>query len=136
MLKFLDIPSTEYDIGRSKWLFNYDPQTCFGDTYWPPLDSQVKKYVIRDQVAEPLTWRIFRVKVKRFKATYEAAVEYLNGILNHSSNYETETSFGKGRRKRIAKKLTDSESDEPQKKILKKKTSCSSTTIKKYHPSN
>lgn len=98
-------------------------------------------------MAEELTWRRFRVKVKRFKGwfhaesffpflrfvecytytilvlseTHETAKEYLKGILNHSSNYETETSFGKGQRKRKTKKLTDSESDEPQKKIIKKR---------------
>lgn len=67
VLKFLKQETNYYDIGLHQWIFDLDKNTKEGKTYWPPDASKVQRYLQRKQPAEELTWKVFDVKIKRFK---------------------------------------------------------------------
>lgn len=50
-----------------KWLFDMNEKGTHGKIYWPPRDDTVQKYIERNQEPDPLTWRVYKVKVKRYK---------------------------------------------------------------------
>ncbi|KAK3920522.1 Autophagy-related protein 3 [Frankliniella fusca] len=108
-----DTLQNDYDVGLTKWLSSLDMTKMVGKIYWPP-QKYVQRYVTKGQPPDKQTWVEYSVKIKRFKGTLKEANDFLRGILNHSSNYDTETNLGRGQRFKKKRKLTDTESDDNQ----------------------
>ncbi|XP_011858841.1 PREDICTED: uncharacterized protein LOC105556365 isoform X2 [Vollenhovia emeryi] len=108
-----------YEIGLSKWLFEVD-ENMIGMTYWPPSNQNVALCVREERAADPKTWDKLRIEVKRYKETYIAARNTLNGIIKFSSAYETETEFGRGMRRKAKRKRILSSSDSEEEAVERK----------------
>ncbi|KAK3924826.1 Mucin-19, partial [Frankliniella fusca] len=128
VVKFLPVnPETEdepsYDIGLTKWIKERDGE--FGTIFWPT--KAVSTCLKAKANPDPATWTLLNVKFKRFKATWDDAVAYTRNVVNHSSNYETETEMGRGRRRKVPTRQFDDDLESPKRPHIK--------TSKKQFPS-
>lgn len=54
-----------YEAGLTQWVLDNQKET-----YWPPREELVPKYIERLQMADPLTWKKYPIKIKRFKGLF------------------------------------------------------------------